>query len=165
MGNSVSTKASSTTKTTERNFDGTVPWLKQKPESLISQCAMRTGPVKYSKTEDFSYTSTGIVITDVSPYGHITYQSEIGNTSSTLDPRWNDNQWVRAPDSFCSKIKFYQKIMQDLVIKTDSIEIKVGDIVSQGDVIITASHVNQSISNSICKGDIVMSATSVVNKS
>jgi len=83
-------------------------WEKAKAESLLGLCATRILPVTYSKkVRDHSYSSEGVVISDVSPFGHIEYHTKF-HGPSRLDWRWNDDGWARAPDNWCKEI--YRKL-------------------------------------------------------
>lgn len=85
--------------------DAPAVWDAVKIEKLVGLCAIRRKPVNYGNgNSDYSYSSEGLVITDASPHGHIAYlHNFVGDVrQSTLDPRWNDDGWARAPNRMCA---------------------------------------------------------------
>jgi hypothetical protein len=113
-------------------------WESVPVSRLVELCASRKAPVDYENGNfDSSYMEAdaistrsvsthnktkprGLFITDVSPYGHVSH------SKGQLDPRWNDNGWVRAPDCWCSGIpnqktkpKFPQK---EIIITINSVQ-------------------------------------------
>lgn len=85
-----------------------VTWAKGDAKEFVGFCALRTGPMtRYNGYSDGSYTSHPMVIREVSPHGHMLYNSDIGDSLSILSPEWNDGQWTRAPDCLCDKINGY----------------------------------------------------------
>lgn len=79
-------------------------WQRAPAKDLKGLCATRTGP---TKSGDFSYGSEGVKILEVSPYGHISITTNLSgsNQPHILCPRWNDNNWTRAPESWCKQCK------------------------------------------------------------
>jgi hypothetical protein len=90
-------------------------WDEAHPRNLINRCSTRKGPVRYEGgSSDWSFTSDGLMITDVSPHGHITAKSN--HFTFNLDPRWCDNNWVKAPDCQCEDISAF-KLHQEALKK------------------------------------------------
>lgn len=84
-------------------------WEKRPAKDLVGMCAMRAGPTVYG---DYSY--------EVTPHGHIfcTYSLfKFGDHTNTkiFDPRWNDDKWVKAPDSLCDHIKGFNETWRTLI--------------------------------------------------
>lgn len=86
-------------------------WQNVPVEKLIGYCATRIKPIRTNYGDNFSHSDDGVYIRNMSPHGHISFSPNVklncGIWIDTLDYRWNDDGWVRAPDDWCSEIDDY----------------------------------------------------------
>lgn len=75
-------------------------------QKLIGKCSVRNRPMNDGGVVDRSYTSTPIIIHDVSQHGHIFYVSPCSEDNmSILSTAWNDDEWVEVPEFMCLKFR------------------------------------------------------------
>lgn len=92
-------------------------WDSAPAHKLVGLCAIRRKPIEYSKkTKDHSFSSEGMYIREVTQHGHILRITEFLNDYRTdaLDPRWNDDGWVRAPNYMCEDVFKFLKRVKDV---------------------------------------------------
>jgi hypothetical protein len=92
-------------KVTKASVPKLAVWECAPANKLIGMCATRIKPALYDNISDSSYIDQGVRIRKVYPAGDIEISCEHSHYKWVLDPVWNDNNWVRAPDDWCKNIK------------------------------------------------------------